>query len=191
VFRSLTWVWAGSLAFAGINFVQAGVWGVLGPVIAQDTIGAGAWGLVLSASAVGFLVSSIVMYRLTVTHLLRAGQVCAVLGAAPLLLLGLGAPVPVLIAGAFLSGAGTGIYGIAYETSMQEHIPGDSLSRVASIDNFGSLVTVPLGQLAVIPVAAAFGDAQVAVAGGIGYAAVALLVLAVRPVRELRHITGR
>jgi hypothetical protein len=147
--------------------------------------------LVLSASAVGFLVSSIVMYRLTVTHLLRAGQVCAVLGAAPLLLLGLGVPVPVLIAGAFLSGAGTGVYGIAYETSMQEHIPGDSLSRVASIDNFGSLVTVPLGQLAVIPVAAAFGDAQVAVAGGIGYAAVALLVLAVRPVRELRHITGR
>ena len=166
VFRSLTWVWAGSLAFAGINFVQAGVWGVLGPVIAQDTIGAGAWGFVLSSVAAGFLVSSIVMYRLTFTHLLLAGQVCAVLGAVPLLLLGVGVPVPVLVVGAFLSGAGTGVYGIAYETSMQEHIPGESLSRVVSIDTVGSMVTVPLGQLAVIPVAAAFGDAQVAVAGG-------------------------
>ena len=190
VFRSLTWVWAGSLAFAGINFVQAGVWGVLGPVIAQDTIGAGAWGFVLSSVAAGFLVSSVVMYRLTFTHLLLAGQVCAVLGAVPLLLLGVGVPVPVLVVGAFLSGAGTGVYGIAYETSMQEHIPGDSLSRVVSIDTVGSMVTVPLGQLAVIPVAAAFGDAQVAVAGGIVYALVALAVIAVRPVRQLRHRTA-
>ena len=37
VFCSLSWVWTASLAFGLINFVQAGVWGVLGPVIAQDT----------------------------------------------------------------------------------------------------------------------------------------------------------
>jgi MFS family permease len=188
-FRSRTWVWAGSLSFAVINFVQAGVWGVLGPVIAEDTIGAASWGLVLSATAAGFLVSSVVMYRVTFTHLLGVGQAFLVLGALPLVLLGLGVPTPVLVVGAFLSGVGTGVYGIAYETSFQEHIPGESLSRVASIDSMWSLVTVPLGQLAVIPVAAAFGDAQVAVVAGLVFAVVAVGMLAVRPVRQLRHQT--
>jgi hypothetical protein len=188
-FRSRTWVWAGSLSFAVINFVQAGVWGVLGPVIAEDTIGAASWGLVLSATAAGFLVSSVVMYRVTFTHLLGVGQAFLVLGALPLVLLGLGVPTPVLVVGAFLSGVGTGGYGIAYETSFQEHIPGESLSRVASIDSMWSLVTVPLGQLAVIPVAAAFGDAQVAIVAGLVFAVVAMGMLAVRPIRRLRHQT--
>jgi hypothetical protein len=60
---------------------------------------------------------------------------------------------------------------------------------VASIDALAALVPVPLGQLAVIPLAAAIGDARVAVVWGIAYAVVALAVLAVRPVRTLRHAT--
>jgi hypothetical protein len=189
-FRSRTWVWVGSSSFALINFVHAGVWGVLGPVIAEDTIGAASWGVVLSAMAAGFLVSSIVMYRVTFTHLLGVGQAFLVLGGLPLLLLGLGVPTWVLVLGAFLGGAGTGVYGIAYETSFQEHLPGDSLSRVGSIDSMASLVTVPLGQLAVIPAAAAFGDAEVAVVGGVVFAGVAASLLAVRPIRTLRHETA-
>jgi MFS family permease len=187
IFRSMTWVWVGSSALAVLNFLQAGVWGVLGPLLAEETFGPAAWGLVLSASAVGFLVSSVVMYRVTFAHLLRVGHLCLVLQAVPLVLLGMDVPVPVLVAGAFLSGAGTGVYGIAYETSIHEHVPRDVLSRVASIDALAALVPVPLGQLAVIPVAAAFGGAQVAVAWGIGFAVVALAVLAVRPIRTLRH----
>jgi Transmembrane secretion effector len=187
VFRSMTWVWVGSVTLAVLNFLQAGVWGVLGPLLAEETFGAAAWGLVLSASAVGFLVSSVVMYRVTFTHLLGIGHLCLVLQAVPLVLLGLDVPVAVLVVGSFLSGAGTGVYGIAYETSVHEHVPGDKLSRVASIDTLAALVPVPLGQLAVIPMAAAIGDAQVAVVWGVAFGVIALAVLLVRPVRELRH----
>jgi hypothetical protein len=190
VFWSLSWVWAGSVALAGVNLVQAGVWGVLGPVIAKDTVGPGVWGVVLSAEAVGLLISSIVMYRVTVPHLLRTGHVFLALGGLPLVLLGLDVPVPVLVAGAFLAGVGLGVYGIAYETSLQEHVPREALSRVASIDTLGAFVTVPLGQLAVIPVAAAFGDARVAVAAGVVYAVMAVSVLVLGSVRRLRHDTG-
>jgi hypothetical protein len=189
VFRTMTWVWVGSVTLAVLNFLQAGVWGVLGPLLAEDTFGAAAWGLVLSANAVGFLVSSVVMYRLTFTYLLGIGHLCLVLQAVPLVLLGLDVPVVVLVAGSFLSGAGTGVYGIAYETSVHEHVPLDKLSRVASIDALGALVPVPLGQLAVIPMAAAFGGARVAVVWGLAFAVIALAVLAVRPVRTLRHAT--
>jgi hypothetical protein len=189
VFRTMTWVWVGSVTLAVLNFLQAGVWGVLGPLLAEDTFGAAAWGLVLSANAVGFLVSSVVMYRLTFTYLLGIGHLCLVLQAVPLVLLGLDVPVVVLVAGSFLSGAGTGVYGIAYETSVHEHVPLDKLSRVASIDALGALVPVPLGQLAVIPMAAAYGGARVAVVWGLAFAVIALAVLAVRPVRTLRHAT--
>jgi hypothetical protein len=159
-------------------------------LLAENTFGAAAWGLVLSASAVGFLVSSVVMYRVTFSHLLGIGHLCLALQAVPLVLLGMDVPVPVLVAGAFLSGAGTGVYGIAYETSIHEHVPGDKLSRVASIDMLAALWPVPLGQLAVIPAAAAFGDDRVAVAWGLAFAVIALVVLAVRPIRTLRHATG-
>jgi MFS family permease len=190
VFRSMTWVWVGAVTLAVLNFLQAGVWGVLGPLLAEDTFGAAAWGLVLSASAVGFVLSSVVMYRVTFRYLLGIGHLCLAFQAVPLVLLGMDVPVPVLIAGAFLSGAGTGVYGIAYETSVHEHVPGDKLSRVASIDMLAALWPVPLGQLAVIPAAAAFGGARVAVVWGVAFAVVALAVLAVRPVRALRHATG-
>jgi hypothetical protein len=190
VFTSLSWVWTASLAFGLINFLQAGAWGVLGPVLAENTIGPGGWGVVLSANAAGYLVSSVVLYRVTFRRLLFVGHVFAVLGALPLVLLGLGVAVPLLVAGSFLAGIALGVYGIAYETSLQEHVPGDSLARVASIDNLGSLVPVPLGQLAVIPIAGAFGDAQVALAAGVLYAVAAAVVLAVRSIRQLPHETA-
>jgi hypothetical protein len=123
----------------------------------------------------------------TFTHLLGIGHLFLTLQAVPLVLLGLDVPVAVLVGGAFLSGAGTGIYGIAYETSFHEHVPGQAMSRVASIDALAALFPVPLGQLAVIPAAAAFGDQQVAVVWGLAFAVVSLAVLAVRPIRRLRH----
>jgi MFS family permease len=188
-FTARTWVWAASVVFAGINFLHAGAWGVLGPVLAEDTIGPTGWGLVLSANAVGLVASSVVMYRLSFERLLLVGHGCLVLAAVKIVLLGLGAPTALLVAGAFFSGAALGVYGIAYETSMHEHIPQEALSRVVAFDTLGAFVTVPLGQLAVVPAAAAFGDSRVVLVAGIGYAVLALAVLLVPSIRRLRHAT--
>ena len=165
-----------------INFVHAGVWGVLGPVIAEDTIGAASWGLVLSAIAAGFLVSSVVMYRVTFTHLLGVGQAFLVLGGAPA-----GAARPrrarPRCSWSARSSAARARASTASPTRRRSRStsPGSRCPASASIDSMASLVTVPLGQLAVIPVAAAFGDAQVAVVGGLVFAVVAAGMLAVRP----------
>jgi hypothetical protein len=188
-FRSRTWVWAVVAAFSAMNVVHAGVWDVLGPVIAEDTIGTRAWGLVLSAFGIGLLVIAVVMYRVTTTHLLRAGQAAVALGGLPLVLLGLGAPVPVLAAGAFVAGLGTGLFGIAWETSLQEHVPGHALSRVASYDALGSFGAIPVGQLAVVPIALVAGTSPVAVLGGVLFGLFALAALGSRSVRDLRHET--
>jgi len=186
-FRSRTWVWVVVAVFTAMNLVHMGVWEVLGPVIAEETFGAGGWGIVLSAYAVGLLVVALVMYRVTTTHLLRAGQVAVALGGVPVVLLGLGAPVPVLAAAAFVAGLGAGLFGIAWETSLQEHVPEHALSRVASYDALGSFIAIPLGQLAVVPIALLAGNGPVAVVGGVLYAVLALAALGSRSVRDLRH----
>jgi len=186
-FRSLNWVVVIVSAFFGANFILAGVWLVLGPSIARDTIGEAAWGVVLSARAVGLLIMGLVMYRLTIKRLLPVGQACAVFAAVPFILLGFDLPAIWLIGAAFVAGLGLAVEGIAWETSLQEHVAPEVLSRVGSYDQFGSWISVPLGQLAIIPIAAAFGDRQVAIVGGIIFAVLTLVPLAFPSVRNLRH----
>jgi MFS family permease len=190
-FRSLPWVVVIVPAFFGANFILAGVWLVLGPSIARESenLGEATWGVVLSARALGLLIMGLVMYRLTMTRLLSVGQACAALAAVPFILLGFDLPAIWLIAAALVAGLGTAVTGISWETSLQEHVPPEVLSRVASYDQFGSWISVPLGQLAVIPVAAAFGERQVAVVGGVLFIVLTLIPLAFPSVRNLRHAT--
>jgi MFS family permease len=110
-FRALPWVPVVVGCFAVTNVILVAVWVVLGPVLAQRTIGPAAWGVVISARAVGLLVMSVVMYRLTATHLLRLGQLCAALIAVPFVVLGLGAPAGWLAAAAFIAGMGAAVTG--------------------------------------------------------------------------------
>ncbi|GAA4535308.1 MFS transporter [Amycolatopsis samaneae] len=186
-FRSRTWVWLIVACFGVVNFLQVGIWRVLGPLIARDTVGETAWGVVLGVSATGVLVASATMYRIVPRRLLAVGQLCAVALAFPLLALGLHADFLWLAAAALVSGLGTGVYGIAWETSLQEHLPHEMLSRISSYDNLGSFVAIPAGQLAVAPLAASFGAAHVALTGGVLCAVLILVPLASASVRGLRH----
>ncbi len=186
-FRSLVWVRTVVLAFTGLNFLTAGIWLVLGPVIARETIGEAAWGLVLGARAAGLLVMGALMYLVVARYLLRLGQLALLLGAVPYVLLGLGSSAGWLIAGAFAAGVGSAVFVVAWETSLHEHVPAGVRSRVTSYDVLGSYAAVPLGQLLVVPVAAAVGDRQVALLGGVVYAVLVLAVLASRSVRTLEH----
>lgn len=186
-FRSLRWVVVINAVFAVTNIIWVGVWFVLGPKLTLETGGKATWGLVNSARAVGLLLLGLVMYRLVTSRLLQLGQVCAVLAAVPMVALGLDARPGWLIAAAFVSGAGSSVLGIAWETSLQEHVRPEILSRVASYDELTAFIGVPVGQLAVVPVAAAFGDRRVAVVGGLLYVAIILSAFMSPSVRRLRH----
>jgi MFS family permease len=186
-FAGLRWVVAITSTFAVTNCIFAGIWGVLGPGIAHRTVGSAAWGLVLSARGVGMLATSGVMYRIRFGHLLRVGQLAAAGGAVPMITLGLNVGPVWLIAGAFLAGVGSSINSIAWDTSLQEHVRRSALSRVSSYDNLGSTIAVPLGQVAVAPLAAAFGAGPVAVGGGLVYLVVMLSSLGLPEVGNLKH----
>ncbi|MEU6606322.1 MFS transporter [Streptomyces shenzhenensis] len=184
-FSSQPWIWTVTSAFAVFNAVNMGVWQILGPVIANDTIGAEGWGLVLSARGVGALLASVVMVKLTVRRPMAPALSLMTLGAVPLILLGAGANTFWLAAAAFVAGVVSEFFTVVWETVHNTYVPERLLSRVGAHDEFWSFVPIPVGQLSTPFLAAAFGTAAVAVTGG-GVAAVAMLVPLLVP--SLRRI---
>lgn len=187
LFRSTTWLWVVVLAFGALNAIIAGAWHTLGPAVAKDTIGITGWGYVLSAQAIGLILTGLVLLRVSIRYPLRAGMLGCLFFAAPLLMLGLDPDLVPLAIGMFVAGAGIEVFGLGWSLAMQEKIPEDMLSRAYSYDMLGSMVAIPVGQLAVGPLAAWLGDRPVLVASGIAYGAICLLTLASPAVRNLKR----
>ncbi|WP_165553165.1 MFS transporter [Kribbella speibonae] len=174
-FSSQPWIWTVTAAFAINNGLNMGVWQILGPVIANDTIGAEGWGLVQSARGIGALLASVVMVKLTVRRPMGPALASMSLAAVPLILLGAGANTFWLAASAFVAGVVAEFFTVVWVTVNNTHIPERLLSRVGAHDEFWSFVPTPVGQLSAPLLAAAFGTAAVAVTGG-AVAAVAMFV---------------
>lgn len=189
-FRRVRWIWVGSVSVTVANCVYAGIWMVLGPETALHTIGPAAWGVVLSAGAAGLFAMSAAMYRLKPRHLLRFGCLCLPFAALPLITLGVSTNVAMLCVAAFIGGLSLDALNVAWTTSLQTHVPAGMLSRVSAVDNAGAFAAIPLGQVAAAPIAAAAGTSHVEILGGLLFATVALLPLAVPQVRELRQPGG-
>jgi MFS family permease len=184
-FRRRRWIWSVTAACTLMNLIQMGVWQVLGPIIAHNTFGSAQWGLTMTVMAVGVLAASLVMIRISLRRPLRDGLIAAAAAGLPMIVLGQGWAVPYLMVAAALSGFGATSFGVAWDTSLQQGVPGDKLSRVCAWDNFGSYIAIPVGQVAVIPLADAFGYSTVATVGGASFIVISLLPLLVRGVRSM------
>ena len=127
------------------------------------------------------------LIRLGLRRPLLFGQLAIVLMAPPMVLLGWTPAVLPLATAFFVSGLAVAVFSVAWETALQEHIPGRLLSRVAAYDSLGSFVGIPLGTIAFGLLASHHDPGRVAVLGGIAYAAIAMLALLSPEVRRLRH----
>jgi MFS family permease len=156
-FRSRTWLWVVVAGFCVLNAAWSGGLVVLGPVIADDTIQRKAWGLVLAAETVGMILGALLAMRLRLRRLLYFGVFSCLFMALPVLLLGVYPHLWALIAGALVAGLMLEQFGVAWETTMQEHVPADKLARVYSYDMVGSFVAIPIGEMAVGPIAHSIG----------------------------------
>jgi MFS family permease len=186
-FVSHRWLWLIVLAFGGLLAILQGVWFTLGPVVADQTFGRTAWGLILASNSVGVVVGLTVQLRLRTRRLLLAGMLGIAIEAPMLFLLGVHPQVLTLAVAAFVAGIGSSLFAIGWETSLQQHIPHDKLSRVAAYDALGSFVAMPIGQLAAGPLAAVFGVREVIMVGAACYAAIAVATLFDRSVRTLQR----
>jgi MFS family permease len=187
-FRSRRWVWTVVVYFAIGNLLW-GAWSALGPVVAaRDLGGAAAWGTVLAAMGVGALIGSLLATQVAPRRPLVFVALTDGLFALPLAFLAAAPPVPLLACGALLSGAGMMLGISVWESTLQRHIPGESLSRISSYDWFGSLAFAPLGLVIWAPVGAAIGiSLSLWLAFGLSVATT-LALLTVPDIRHLRAI---
>lgn len=190
-FRRHAWICAVVAGCAVLIFVEAGAWGVLGPVIAERSFGPQGWGVVLGAQAAGFLVGNLLLYRLHVARLMLLGQLCLLFTPLPLIPLALGCGLGWLLAASFVGGVAFSVFGVAWDTSMQEHVPAEKLSRVASFDALGSWIAMPIGQVVALPLADLLGFSRSLLLGAGLWAAMAAWPLLLPSVRRVEHGAAR
>ena len=190
-FTRREWLWVVVLAFGLTNAIHAGVIGVLGPLVATSTeaLGEAGWGLVLSAEAVGTVLTTLVMLRLRLAHPLRAGMVAICVLALPMLLLGVApALVPVAV-GFLLAGAAGEVFSVGWNTALHEHVPVAVLSRVSSYDALGSFVAIPVGTFLYGWLATTVEARTLMVVSAVVYVVISLSALLSRSVRDLGRST--
>ncbi|HEV7709142.1 MAG TPA: MFS transporter [Asanoa sp.] len=186
-FISRTWLWVVVAGFCVINAALSGSVSVLGPVVADASFGRTTWGLILAVETAGMIAGALVAMRIRIGRLLFYGVLWCLGDVLLVLALGLTSTVLVLLLAGFAVGFALEQFTVAWDTTMQEHVPSDLLARVYSYDMLGSILAVPIGQVAAGPLAEHFGVRQtlVGAAALIGVATVAMLFS--RDVRQLRH----
>jgi MFS family permease len=188
-FRSRTWLWAIVLQFGVVNAVANGSFNVIGPVIAKERLnGASSWGLIVAAEGAGLILGGLFVLRRPARRMLLAATIGVFPLGLPLVLLGLAAPTAVITAGALIAGAGIEVFGVNWDTTIQQEIPQELLSRVSSWDALGSFVLMPVGFAAMGPLSSALGTRETL------WLSASLVVAATAPVllsRDVRTLERR
>jgi len=191
-FWSRQWLWAIVLQFGLVNAATAGAVAVLGPLVAKDDLGGPAgWGVVLTAQSLGFLVCGFLMLRWRPQRMLRVATYGAFSLALILIALAIPLPLPLVVAAAFATGFGIEIFGVLWDTSLQQEIPQEKLSRISSYDALGSWALMPIGFIVAGPIGAAVGT-RTAFFGAavfvVGATSLVLLSPDVRTLRRAEHV---
>ncbi|MCN9240565.1 MFS transporter [Streptomyces sp. RY43-2] len=143
--RSRDWYWTSLIAHAVWNGAAA-VLATLGPAIALRELGGrNVWVTMSTVAGVGLLLGSLVAGRVRLRNPVLTGNLALASYAAPLALLAVPAPAPVIITVYGLAMAGLGFLNPVWETAVQQVVPGTVLARVISYDWLLSLAAMPVG----------------------------------------------
>jgi MFS family permease len=187
-FTSRAWLWSIVLQFAVVNAVYQGSQSVLGPAVAKGHYdGAAGWGLIGAAQAIGLVSGGLMFLRARPQRMLLVATLGLLL-AVPYLF-GLAVPLPLasVLVLAFAAGLGIETFGVLWDTTMQQEIPQERLSRLAAYDALGSLFLSPLGLAAAGPIAATIGTRATFIGAAVLIVVATALVFLSRDVRTLER----
>ncbi|MGW6287927.1 MFS transporter [Streptomyces sp. NPDC055107] len=190
-FRARSWLWGVIVIWM---FYAVLAWGpqlsVAAGVIVPEH-GARSFGLLNAALGAGTVIGGLLAIRYKPRRPLAAGAVAML--AYPLYPLGivLGLPVWALAAAQVAVGAGIGVWGVMWATSVQTQIPGEMLNRIHAYEVAGSVGMYPIGSALAGPAVGAFGTDQVLLVGVVVSFLTATALLAARPIRSLRRVPDR
>jgi predicted MFS family arabinose efflux permease len=186
-FTSHRWLWAIVLQFTVMMMGWFGAFAVVGPVVAQRSLGgAGAWGAIAAAYGFGLIAGGFVALRVHFPRpMLAATLTCFGHALVPLLLV-TPSPVAWIAAGAFVAGVGVEIFGVLWNTALHTHVAPEALSRVSAYDVVGSIALVPLGEVLAGFAVEAFGPPLTLLWATAAIVLPTAAVLFVPEVRQLR-----
>ena len=152
VLKSHPWLWITILAFSFINICHAGIIVVLIPWLfnIHHQFEPFVYGIGMACSGGGAVVAALIFggrQRWQRRGLLAYGGV--LISGMSLFLMSFVSWAPGLVGLMALEGFGIMIFGLIWETSLQELVPEEAFGRVASLDMLGSFALLPLGYVAV------------------------------------------
>jgi MFS family permease len=187
-FLSRGWLWTIVLQFGVVNAVESGALGVLGPTVTKAHLGgAAAWGAVLTATSIGLILSGVVMLHWRPRRILYTATLAVFPLALPLLALARPAPLAIVIVAGFAGGFCVEVFGVLWDTAMQQEIPQEKLSRLYSYDALGSWALMPVALAVIGPVSAAIGTRATLLASAALVVGATLPVLLSNDVRRLER----
>ena len=177
--RERSWVWATIAAFAMALLVALAPFFVLGPAVSRQVYGTEAvFGIINAFWGAGTVTGAVIGARWRPRRPILAGLLVSIIWPGQIALFAAGPSTALLYPATALAGLGLGLFGVWWETALAERIPAHLLSRVSAWDLMGSLGLLPLGYLLAGPVAAALGEPEVLIGGGmIGMAVMTLALL--------------
>ena len=165
-FAHRRWLWLLVAQFGLLNMVAFAPFMVIAPLmLARLPDGARDWGLLLSALGAGGLVGAFAIMRRQPRRALAAVEVAAAALVAPFILLAAGAPLPAILTGGFVFGAGAAVLNVLIGTVIQREIPTALLSRVTSVVQIVALGLTPVGFALTGPAVAWLGPGRALLAG--------------------------
>ena len=189
--RSRSWVWSFLLAMVVYHVIVLPSIYVLGPVLMKDELnGATSWAIITVAFGLGSIVADVFLLRWHPRFALRAAAIALIFASCQAVIIGSGLPILAIAAVEFVAAIGVSAFFTLWETSLQEHIPEQSLSRVSSYDYAASAGMMPIGMIVAGPVAEAVGIHETLAGMSVIGVVAALSCLSVRSVRDLPRAAG-
>ncbi len=186
-FTAHRWLWAIVAQFSVMLLGFLGAYLVLGPVVAErDLSGATSWAAIVGGQSAGLLAGGLITLRWRPQRPLLVATISVFCHALPIAALALSMPLPVIIAGAAVMGAGMEVFGVYWYTALHEHVAREALSRVSSYDALGSIGISPIGLVAAGPIADLIGVNATLWLGVALIVVPTAIVLLVPDVRNLR-----
>jgi hypothetical protein len=145
-FSSRRWVLVPVLQMTVINAAVSAFMSVLGPAVSKESgWGLPGWSALVTAHTVGLVVGSVLAMRVGLRRPMLWAVCLAGAEAMPLLLLGFGGPLVVVLVAMFVTALVMDVYSVVWDSTIQRGVPEDALSRISSYDMLASFSGAPLG----------------------------------------------
>ena len=191
-FRRHRWLQLITAQYGLLNLVAFAPFFVLGPVLFASTPnGARLWGLVASATGVGGVVGGLLILRYRPLRPLIAFELSAALLTTPLVLLAFHIPVLPLAIGSVVFGASLAVLNVTAQTTIQERIPEEVLSRVNALFSMVATGLGPIGYALCGPIAHLVGPRSLLAVGSGVILLSATALLGSRSIRGLKNVGGQ